>query len=591
MTQYQSLEANYKQAHAALDRKCNQVSTLRLLAATAFLISAYYAFNTEGLSWKLFAAAAFIAFLILMRWHQRLSWQRLLKKTLVDINHNETQYLEHQNLPFGDGIEHQIDPTHPYAYDVDIFGQRGLYQHLNRTATYIGSKKLADLLLCRLPNTDIEQNQAAIKALSGHLDWRQNIFALAKITNDNKASYQKLLAWSVAQNTKPSKFIHLVSFVSPVILLVSMTLSWLLPITAFAKIATCLFLFHLFITMLQLKKIKQEIVDSEKIHEVLRHYSLIITEIENQTFETDKLKALQAQLHDESGPASIKIKRLSSLFSNLQSIENPMGALFSNGLLLLHSHTLRNLIEWKTAHAQQLVTWLNVIGTIESLNSLANLGYNNPEFTYPDINNKFDISFTNLGHPLIRPEYRVCNSISFNQANMTILTGSNMSGKSTFLRTLGINMVLTGAGAPICATQASVHPLDILVSMRLADSLSENESYFFAEVKRLKQIMDTLQDKVCFVLLDEILRGTNSDDKRNGTIEVVKKLIAKNAIGVIATHDIEVCNTTDEYPDKLINRCFEVEVINNDLAFDYKLRDGICKNRSATFLMKKMNVI
>ena len=152
-------------------------------------------------------------------------------------------------------------------------------------------------------------------------------------------------------------------------------------------------------------------------------------------------------------------------------------------------------------------------------------------------------------------------------------------------------MVLTGAGAPICATQANVHPLDILVSMRLSDSLADNESYFFAEVKRLKQIMDTLQSKICFVLLDEILRGTNSDDKRNGTIEVIKKLVAKHAIGAVATHDIEVCKTTDEFPDKLSNRCFEVEIINNDLAFDYRLRNGVCKNRSATFLMKKMNVI
>jgi DNA mismatch repair ATPase MutS len=166
-----------------------------------------------------------------------------------------------------------------------------------------------------------------------------------------------------------------------------------------------------------------------------------------------------------------------------------------------------------------------------------------------------------------------------------------MSGKSTFLRSLGINMVLTGMGAPVCATKADVHPLPVLVSMRLSDSLSDSESYFFAEIKRLKQIMDELEKGAAFVLLDEILRGTNSDDKRNGTIEVIKKVIGKKAIGAIATHDIEVCLTTNEYPDQLANKCFEVEIVNNDLFFDYTLRNGICKNKSATFLMKKMGII
>lgn len=172
-----------------------------------------------------------------------------------------------------------------------------------------------------------------------------------------------------------------------------------------------------------------------------------------------------------------------------------------------------------------------------------------------------------------------------------ILTGSNMSGKSTFLRSLGVNMVLGGIGSVVCASEATILPLPVLVSMRLSDSLSDSESYFFAEIKRLKQIMDVLEEKPAFVLLDEILRGTNSDDKRNGTIEVVKKIIAQKAIGAIATHDIEVCLTTNLHPEILTNRCFEVEIRDNELYFDYKLRSGICKNKSATFLMQKMGVI
>ncbi len=166
-----------------------------------------------------------------------------------------------------------------------------------------------------------------------------------------------------------------------------------------------------------------------------------------------------------------------------------------------------------------------------------------------------------------------------------------MSGKSTFLRTLGINMVLGNAGAPVCSSKAQLHPLPVIVSMRMSDSLTDSESYFFAEVKRLKQMMDELDKHICFVLLDEILKGTNSDDKRLGTVKVVEKMVLKKAIGAIATHDLEVCNITSSYPNNLSNNCFEVEIVNNELVFDYKLRDGICKNKSATFLMNKMEII
>jgi DNA mismatch repair ATPase MutS len=275
----------------------------------------------------------------------------------------------------------------------------------------------------------------------------------------------------------------------------------------------------------------------------------------------------------------------------MDAIQNLVTAILFNGTFLYNLHILKSLIVWKNQHAAALEEWLKVIGEFEMLNSLANVSFNNPDFVFPELNTNYEISLLNLSHPLLSRKNRVGNDIDFQPQSFLILTGSNMSGKSTFLRSLGINMVLTGMGGAVCATKANVHPMPVLVSMRLSDSLSDSESYFFAEIKRLKQIMDELDHKPAFVLLDEILRGTNSDDKRNGTIEVIKKVIAKKAIGSIATHDIEVCLTTNEFPETLINKCFEVEIVNNDLHFDFILRDGICKNKSATFLMKKMGVI
>ena len=268
------------------------------------------------------------------------------------------------------------------------------------------------------------------------------------------------------------------------------------------------------------------------------------------------------------------MNELAELFSRMDSIANLVSTMLFNGLFLFHIHTLRYLQQWRVKKAKNIPLWLDVIGEMETLSSLANLSYNNPEFAFPVLNNNYVVEFTDLAHPLLHKATRIGNTVVFDPKFM-ILTGSNMSGKSTFLRSLGVNMVLAGIGSAVCATAANIHPLPVLVSMRLSDSLSDSESYFFAEIKRLKLIMDKLEEQVSFVLLDEILRGTNSDDKRSGTIGVVQKMMAKKAIGAIATHDIEVCETTYHYPEQLTNQCFEVQIVDNELFFDYTLREGI----------------
>jgi DNA mismatch repair ATPase MutS len=339
------------------------------------------------------------------------------------------------------------------------------------------------------------------------------------------------------------------------------------------------------------KRIQLEIATSSAVDQTIHQYGLLLQKIENESFESEKLINLQKKLLFEKTNASQHLKKLAELFSKMDTMANLLTASVFNGTVLYHFYVFHSLIEWKRQNDKVLKVWLDVIGEIELLNSLANFSFNNPDFVFPILNTHFEISFAGLSHPLLNPMTRVGNEVSFQPESFLILTGSNMSGKSTFLRSLGVNMVLAGIGSPVCASAANIHPLPVLVSMRLSDSLSDSESYFFAEIKRLKQIMEALENQLAFVLLDEILRGTNSDDKRNGTIEVVKKVITKKAIGVIATHDIEVCLTANEFPNILTNKCFEVDIIDDELHFDYKLRDGICKNKSATFLMKKMGVI
>jgi hypothetical protein len=573
-----------------INKKYNSISILRLLAIVFFLVSMYYYIKTSEIIFIVLSVILFGIFVFLMRIHTKLLFQKQVSKALLDINENEISYLERNKIPFENGQEFN-DFHHPYAYDLDIFGEHSLFQNLNRTATFIGKKTLAKQLLTLLTNDEIVRNHKAVKELSEKLDWRQEFLALAKISNDNQSSYETLLQWSKFNNTPLSKASILVSFIAPFLFLGTFVgyLISLNPI--FLSVLSFLFIFNLAVLGIYYKRISIEIANAENVDKIINQYGLLMQKIEEEPFQSDKLTDLQQKLTLKKENASVHLKKLASLFSNMDTIGNFVTALLFNGTFLFNLHVLKALIQWKKDHAEALEDWLEVIGELEMLNSLANLSYNNPEFVYPTLNTNFEIDFSNLSHPLLNEKTRVGNDVRFQPQSFMILTGSNMSGKSTFLRSLGINMVLSGMGSPVCASQANVHPVPVLVSMRLSDSLSDSESYFFAEIKRLKQIMDELENRPAFVLLDEILRGTNSDDKRNGTIEVVKKVIGKKAIGAIATHDIEVCLTTNEYPNILTNKCFEVEIVNNELHFDYKLRDGICKNRSATFLMKKMGVI
>lgn len=568
----------------------NIISASRLLIAVGFIIFGYYSIQLEKASLHFsLMAVCFILFLMLMKRHAFIHQKKLRAATLVKINEDEMAYLQGKKIPFEDGTEF-IDFKHPYSHDLDIFGQRSLFHNLNRTQTYKGNYKLAELLKNILSQDEIKLNQDAIKELAFKPELRQEIMALGKARKDNRAIYTRLLSWTNS-TTKVLPIISIIiGVLIPAVLIICLIGYFITNNPTLSTIAGWLFGFNLLFILGYLKLVKNEVKHTTEIDDIIHHYGLIICQLENEKFKSNKLISLQRNLITGGKPASKHIKELASLFARLDSIDNVLGATFLNGIMLYHFHSLNALYKWKKNNAQNIVLWLDIIAEAEALSSFGNLYYNNPDFTFPKLNVNHEIYFKEVAHPLLKKSNRIGNDIRFS-SDFMILTGSNMSGKSTFLRSLGINMVLAGAGAPVCAVEADIHPLPVLVSMRLSDSLSDSESYFFAEIKRLRYIMDKLQDQRAFVLLDEILRGTNSDDKRTGTIKVVKKMISLNATGAIATHDIEVCNIAAEYPDNLVNRCFEAKIVDDELYFDYQLRDGICHNKSATFLMEKMGVI
>ena len=590
MNSYQDKVAHYSELLNKINKRYNSLSLLRLLSIFACLFLLFYYIKTNEILYIVFAFLSFVGFIFLMRIHSKLSFQKQLTTALLKINQNEISYLKREKIPFENGIEFN-DFHHPYAYDLDIFGEHSLFQNLNRTATYIGKKTLANQLLTQFPNEVILENQEAVKELKMKMDWRHDFQALATIGNDSKVLYDSILYWNSFKNNTLPKVLVVLSFALPALFFGVLTTYFITSKTILLSCLSYIFIANLMVVGRSLKRIQSEIAKADNVDKIIKQYSLLVQKIESETFQSKKLKDLQQHLIFKNATASVHLKQLSELFSRMDTISNLVAATLFNGTFLFNLHVLKALLKWKENYSEELEKWIAIIGEFEALSSLANLSYNNADFVFPEINSEYKIGFKDLGHPLLNPATRVGNDTHFYPESFMILTGSNMSGKSTFLRSLGVNMVLGGIGSVVCASEANIHPLPVLVSMRLSDSLADSESYFFAEIKRLKQIMDALEEKPAFVLLDEILRGTNSDDKRNGTIEVVKKIIGKNAIGAIATHDIEVCLTTNEYPDILTNQCFEVEIKNNELHFDYKLRNGICKNKSATFLMQKMGVI
>ena len=586
---YRQLSDKYDEAVRKLSAQHRQIGIWRLTAAVCVILGIYLIIKFETFIFMVIIILAILAFIFIVKWHDRIGKEKKIKNALHQINLDEIEFLSNKSIPFNNGHQY-IEHQHAYAFDLDLFGDRSLFHHLNRTGTFIGRNTLAHSLMHPLNDEDIQHQQEAIREISGMLDWRQKLKALAIIHPDDSSILDYLATWSQEIRRIP-KLIWITSHILPVLFALALVLLIIFKEPIYFNLLAILLIANLTIFGSEFKSFKKELSDISEIDKIVQKYASILQHIEAHSFGSTTLINAKKELLTEKYSAANAMRELAEILAKIDTVNNAMAVLFLSGSSQYHLFKLNALYEWKRKYGQNILQWFNLIGNIEMLSSYGNLFFNNPNFIFPEINHDFDLAFEDLGHPLIREDVRVTNDISFEDQPFIILTGSNMSGKSTFLRSLGISIVLTRAGAPICASRAVVHPMDVFVSMRLSDSLADSESFFYAEVKRLQQIMQHLTNHRAFILLDEILRGTNSDDKRKGTIEVIKKMVGKKAIGAIATHDLEVCKIVDLYPSYLVNRCFEVEIINNDLHFDYKLRPGICQNQSASFLMKKMQII
>lgn len=563
------------------------------LGPLMLFFAAFYFMASLGWIYLVFTLAAIIAVFIKLL-HLDLDNRREIEhiKLLIEINSNELLAVEGNYSAFNDGIKF-ADNTHPYTNDLDIFGRSSVYQYLNRTTSQFGELQLANSLKSPLKFDDIKFQQDAVKELADKNNFLQMLMAAGISNPVTEQSKNKLQNWI----EEPSKFIKNKIWIY---------LSYILPFIIFT--ITVLFIFdfvpnpvfygallvYAFISYRLDKKISpihNELSGITKQLEVFAESSKII-ERENfiSKFLIDSQKKLKGNLS-----ASESISSLKNILGKLDLRYNLVLAFPLNIFLLWNLRQVLNLEKWKENQKVSLDDWFNALGYFEATGSFAVSYFNNPHFCFAEVNdNYFNIEAHEAGHPLIPKIKRVNNPVNIPSRNeIMIVTGSNMAGKSTYLRCIGVNTVLALAGGAVCAKYFKISHCKLISSMRITDNLEESTSTFYAELKKLKSIIDKINEgEKLFILLDEILRGTNSIDRQTGSIALIKQFIEKKYPAIIATHDLELARLKESFPDKIENYNFDVRVDENDkLFFDYKLKQGICTSLNASILMKQIGIM
>ncbi|MBJ7879476.1 MutS-related protein [Gelidibacter salicanalis] len=584
-TYYQQHSERFQAEANALHKKMTVLSTLRILVFILTGVGVYLTFY----NWQIAAGIAVVGILVfvfLLSRYTDLKAQRALKKSLTEINQTELDISSGNFHARDQGVIFQ-DPLHFYSLDIDLFGRGSFFQFINRTVIEEGTQELAAALKANTVD-GIEQRQEAIKELASKPKWRQLYSATASLIKVETSAHV-IITWLKDHTIflpKAMKWIPMAFFGGTVILFALF----------FLKLLSIDFLGYwlligLAITGIYVKKVNDLAFHTGKVKDTFKQYALLLKQIENETFTSELLIAKQKQIQSESEQASLIFNKFSKALDALDNRSNFISALFGNGYFLTDLKNSYKVEQWLAAYKNKVEDWFEVVSFFDAYNSLGNYAFNHPQYVFPTITtDKYVINAINLGHPLLKTEKRVDNDLSIENEQFFIVTGANMAGKSTFLRTVSLHIVMANVGLPVCATSSSYNPVKLITSMRTSDSLTDDSSYFFSELKRLKFIVDAIQQEPYFIILDEILKGTNSTDKAIGSRKFVEKLVASNATGIIATHDLSLCEIEKELED-VKNYYFDAEIIDDELHFDYTFKTGVCKNMNASFLLKKMQIV
>lgn len=602
---YQENIKKYDTKTARLKSVLNRISLLRLLI---FLISITILIILFSLNLItpvfIVIPISVISFAIVIKRHNKIAYLKKHTSFLKKINESEIQR-EKCNLEKFDTGHQFANQNHSYTSDLDIFGQHSIFQLVNRTTTESGMIFLSKWLSEPAPDFEINDRQKAIKELSQKWDWRQDFQASGMHFQNKKSDYYKLLDWVEAPVVllKKQQIYLAAAIILPVLFLLNTYLFYAHLDSLMGLIYLSLMILVLVTTFIILRKVKpqaESIVETSTENlKTLRGYRTLINKIECESFKSKKLHDLQSILIKDKYSAYKEISRICKIFdfSHQRPIKKiPIGGNFLypllNSFLLLDIYLILGTEKWKSNNKAHLKSWAEAVSEFDVINSFAGFCYSNPSYTFPEIAEKNNyVHFESLGHPLINSNNLVCNDFhSDAHGDVVMITGSNMAGKSTFLRTVGVNIVLALAGAPCCAKKGQVSNLKLFTSMRTQDNLEKGISSFYAELNRIEKMLKLIEsNQNIYFLLDEMFKGTNSEDRHKGGFSLINQLSKLKTSGIIATHDIELAKLT-ENKKLVVNYSFNSEMINDSMIFNYKLHNGICYDFNASELMIKSGI-
>ena len=574
-----------------LQKSSSLIGWLRLISMILFLVSIGFIW-TEGLLVFIPIGILFITlFFFLLAKHMTTNDQIENLVRLIAINQTEINVLNHHFTDLPDGEKFKPE-QHEYANDLDIFGRASLFQYINRCTSEQGNRLLAYWLLNPASTETIAERQEAVRELSNQFAWRQQLQSYGVAKPFNTTTENEIDNWLEEPYQFTNKtYWHILRFLLPAISI------GLLIFHVAAIIGSNIFypaISLILITSLGISKlVTPSYTKLNKIAPELETLSDSVAWIEKTNFKSKLLNKLKNNYVGGHARSSQTIKALKKILDRADIRLNPLVFLPLNTFSFWDLQQVLILENWKKENKAHIDDWFHSLAEMESLSSLANLYFNNPGWTFPIVSEHHGTFIADsLGHPLIPKEKIVTNSFSTKSSEgLNLVTGSNMSGKSTFLRSVGVNIVLAMMGSAVYAGSLTVSNMKVISSMRVSDNLEENTSTFYAELKKLKEVIEAVyQKEKVFLLLDEILRGTNSADRHTGSKALIKQLIQHNAVGLIATHDLELARLAEELPDKLHNYHFDVQVTGDELYFDYQLKKGICTSMNASLLMKKIGI-
>ena len=569
-----------------------RISMLRLALFVAGVAGIYFFLSQTPLL-IICICLTFLPLFILVKIHNRFFIRKEWLETQARIIQEELQALSGDYSSFEDGKEY-VNPEHPYSFDLDIFGRRSLFQSINRTCTFFGKDRLAKWLQNHLhKKTSIEKRQEMVREISEHTLFREQFRVAGLVHHGQSSDAEKIQAWSQS----PAQYLHagwVKAFIwgVPVInslLLITSLIGW----TSFS----CLGLSFGIFLVLSFGIIKRATYIQETYGKQLKSlngYARLIALAKTEDWKSAGMLELMERFNLNGQSPVQALQQLSKELDRLDLRNNQFLYVLLEGSIFFQLQEIVRIERWKVRYGQYISEWLETVGELDALCSLGTFAYNHPQYTYPELTEKpFCFLATQMGHPLMPVSQCVKNDATIpSRPFFLIITGANMAGKSTYLRTIGVNYLLACVGAPVCCEKLKLHPNQLITSLRTSDSLSDNESYFFAELKRLKRIIDLLnQGQQLFIILDEILKGTNSMDKQKGSFDLIRQFMQLKANGIIATHDLLLGSLIKQFPEEIRNYCFEADIKENELTFSYKLREGVAQNMNACFLMKKMGII